>query len=66
MSFLKTAAVADLLGVSYYKIIELLRSRKIPAPQKDSSGDYVWLEGDIQAARAALAAGRNRKVVAHG
>jgi DNA-binding transcriptional MerR regulator len=58
MAFFKTKAVADLLGITYHRLFELIRSNKIPSPQKDSSGDYVWTEQDIERARHALAARR--------
>jgi hypothetical protein len=41
----------------------MLRYEKIPAPQKDSSGDYVWTDEDLDHARKALAAGRTRQAV---
>jgi DNA-binding transcriptional MerR regulator len=58
MRFSKTKAVADLLGITYHRLFELIRSNKITPPQKDSSGDYVWTEQDIERARQALAARR--------
>jgi hypothetical protein len=58
MSFLKSAAVADLLGVPYWRLFDLLRTRKLTPPAKDSSGDYVWLPEDVERARAALRASR--------
>ena len=61
MAFFKTPAVADLIGVSYYRLIGLLRSRRLAPPQKDTSGDYVWSDGDLERARQALAAKNRRK-----
>ena len=58
MGFYKTKAVADLIGITYHRLFELIRSNKIPPPQKDSSGDYIWCEQDIERARQALAARR--------
>jgi DNA-binding transcriptional MerR regulator len=58
MGLFKTKAVADLIGITYHRLFELIRSNKIPPPQKDSSGDYVWCEQDIERARQALAARR--------
>jgi DNA-binding transcriptional MerR regulator len=52
---LKTTAVADLLGVRYANLFYLVRERLIPIPQKDSSGDLVWSEDDVEAARQVLA-----------
>ena len=42
---LKTPAVADLLGVTYHRIIGLLRYRKIPFPARDTSGEFIWTSG---------------------
>jgi hypothetical protein len=55
MAFLKTPAAADLLGVGYWRLIGLLRSKRLAPPQKDSSGDYLWTPEDIERARQALA-----------
>jgi hypothetical protein len=61
MPYLKSRALADQLGITYYRLMELMRSGKLKAPQKDSSGDFVWSEDDVQRAREALAMGRRRK-----
>jgi hypothetical protein len=66
LTYLKTRAVADALGVPYHRLFELLRSRKIAPPPKDSSGDYVWLSEHVEAARQALTAGRRKPAVAEG
>jgi hypothetical protein len=50
-----------MLGVPYYQLFDLLRSRQISAPQKDSSGDYVWTESDVERARQALASRQRRR-----
>jgi hypothetical protein len=63
MGFWKTPAAADLLGVPYHVLFELLRARRIRPPAKDSSGDYVWLAEDIERARLALENRRQRKEV---
>jgi hypothetical protein len=63
MPYMKSRDVADLLGCPYYRLTDLLRSRKIPRPQKDSSGDYVWVDQDVTRARQALQECRQRKVV---
>ena len=55
MPFYKTPAVADLLGVGYYRLIGLLRSRRLAPPQKDSSGDYIWTPEDVERARQVFA-----------
>jgi predicted site-specific integrase-resolvase len=51
IQFLKTAAVARSIGVSYHVLLSWVRFGKIPAPTKDSSGDYVWLLADVERAR---------------
>jgi hypothetical protein len=66
MPFHKTTSVARLLDVPYSRLFDLLRSRQLAAPQKDSSGDYIWTDEDIERARAALAQRQRRKSeVAH-
>jgi hypothetical protein len=49
-------AVADLLGIPYYRLVYLLKARRLVAPAKDSSGDFCWTADDVERARAALAA----------
>ena len=63
MTFRKTPVAADELGVNYYRLIGLLRGRKIPPPSRDSSGDYLWTDADLDRARQALATMRQRKAV---
>jgi hypothetical protein len=58
--YFKTTAVCRLLGRTYHEVIGLVRFDKIPAPSKDTSGDYVWTLADIDRARQALAGGRRR------
>jgi hypothetical protein len=53
--YLKTPAVARLLGVPYWRLSSLIRWGRIEAPAKDSSGHYVWLPDDVERARQALA-----------
>jgi hypothetical protein len=62
---LKTTAAARALGVSYAVLYGLLRDGKIDPPPRDSSGDYVWLPGDVERARSALAA-RGRRTRSGG
>ena len=49
------------LGVTYYRLIGLLRAGKMSSPQKDGSGDYLWSDKDLAAARKALSIDRRRK-----
>jgi len=50
----KTPVAARLLHVPYTRLMSLLRHGKIPAPSKDSSGDYQWSQADLVAARRFL------------
>src|SRR5262249_6703348 len=58
--FLKTSAVARLLGIQYVQLFSLIRNGRLEPPSKDSSGDYVWLPEDVERARQALALLRRR------
>jgi hypothetical protein len=60
----KTPVAARELGVSYNTLINLLRFDKIDPPGRDSSGDYVWTDGDLERAREALSRLQRRKAVA--
>lgn len=57
----KSPVAAQALGISYWSLINLLRSRRLAAPRKDSSGDYLWTKRHLAAARMALGAARRRK-----
>jgi hypothetical protein len=61
ITYAKSAAVARLLNCPYGKLFYLIRTDRLQAPEKDSSGDYVWTPDDIARARAALAAPRKRR-----
>jgi hypothetical protein len=52
---LKTSQVSHVLNVPYHRLINLIRYSLIPPPPKDYSGDYLWGDGDVDAARVALA-----------
>jgi hypothetical protein len=58
---LKTPIAARQLGVRYSRLVSLLRHGKIPAPAKDSSGDYLWAGTDLEAARQAMTVDRRKK-----
>jgi hypothetical protein len=60
----KTPVAARELGVTYHTLIGLLRFDKMQPPPRDSSGDYLWGDQDLENARQALAKLRHRKVVA--
>jgi hypothetical protein len=55
MPHLKSGAAAELLGIPYYTLIELMRAKRLAPPAKDSSGQFVWTEADIERARQAVA-----------
>jgi hypothetical protein len=57
----KTPVAARELGTTYYRLMGLLRSEKIEPPARDSSGDYVWTDGDLERARQALGVDRRRR-----
>lgn len=58
----KTPIAARILGIAESHLHYLVRSHKIPAPQKDSSGDFIWFDTDIERARQALKIDRRRKL----
>jgi hypothetical protein len=59
--FVKTPVAAKQLDIPYSRLISLLRHGKLAAPTKDSSGDYIWTEADVAAAREALLRSRRQK-----
>jgi hypothetical protein len=64
MRFIKTSVAVIELETTYHKLIGLIRFRKIdPLPARDSSGDYLWTDADLDRARAALTAMRQRREV---
>ena len=53
----KTTVAVRELATTYHRLIGLIRFGKIdPIPGRDSSGDYLWSDEDMQRARQALAA----------
>jgi hypothetical protein len=56
--FRKTPVAARMLGISFSRLHSLIRSGKIAAPQKDTSGDFLWSDEDLASARKTLAASR--------
>ena len=56
--FVKTPVAAKQLDIPYSRLISLLRHGKLAAPTKDSSGDYLWTNEDLERARQALASRR--------
>jgi hypothetical protein len=63
--FRKTPAAARELGITYHRLIGLIRFAKIKPPVKDSSGDYIWADADLKRARDALTTDKVRREVSH-
>jgi hypothetical protein len=59
----KTPAAARELGVTVYRLHSLIRGGKLPPPQKDTSGDFIWTDADVDRARRALTLDRRRHAV---
>lgn len=57
----KTPAAAKELGVPYWHLMNLIRYGKLTPPARNESGDFLWTDADLEAARQALA---RRRVVA--
>jgi hypothetical protein len=52
---LKTPAAARSIGTTYHRLMGLIRFAKLdPAPDRDSSGHFVWSPEDLDRARQAL------------
>jgi hypothetical protein len=59
----KSREVCQLLESSYSRLFAAIRDLKIPPPAlRDCSGDFLWSDQEIAAARQALATDRRRKV----
>jgi hypothetical protein len=64
MPYRKTPAAARELGITYHRLIGLVRFDKLDQPpQRDSSGDFIWTDADLERARAALQIDHRRKAV---
>jgi hypothetical protein len=60
----KTPVAARELGTTYHRLIGLIRFNKIdPIPARDTSGDFIWGDEDMDRARQALAAARRGKEI---
>ena len=58
---IKTMLAVRALDTTYHRLIGLLRFNKLnPPPEKDSSGDYIWSQEDLERARKALTVDRRR------
>ncbi len=57
-NYYKTPAAARKVGISYTRLIGLMRYDKVAPPERDTSGDFVWTDADLLAAyRYCLATG---------
>ena len=61
MTFFKTPVAAERAGTNYHHLMSLIRCKRIRTPAKDSSGDYVWTQQDIEAAREVIEQRNSRK-----
>jgi len=50
----KTGEVARLINITKRTLQNWLESGKIPQPQKDMNGYYIWTEMDVHAAQSYL------------
>jgi DNA-binding transcriptional MerR regulator len=50
----KTGEVAQLINVTKRTLQNWLESEKIPRPQKDFNGYYIWSDSDVRAAQSYL------------
>jgi DNA-binding transcriptional MerR regulator len=50
----KTGEVAQLINITKRTLQNWLELEKIPRPQKDLNGYYIWTEMDIKAAQSYL------------
>jgi hypothetical protein len=62
IAYVKTPEAAKSIGVSYHRLINLVRFGKISPPARDSSGDFLWTPDDLQRAREAFEARRREPV----
>ena len=53
VTYHKTPIAVKLIGCTIGQLLWLIRSGRLERPEKDSSGDYMWTDADIAAARAA-------------
>jgi hypothetical protein len=57
----KTPVAALELDITQSHLHYLVRARKVKPPARDSSGDFLWSDADLEAARRALAIDRRRR-----
>jgi hypothetical protein len=64
MPYLKSREVTALLKIPYSRLISILRSGKLPQPDKDVSGDLIWSPRDVANVRRALSTPKRREKIA--
>lgn len=57
----KTPVAARESGITYHRLISLMRYGKLTPPARDSSGDFIWTDADMERIRQALALPRVRR-----
>ena len=57
----KTPIAAAHLGIEPKSLIAMIRCRRIVAPLRDSSGDFLWSAKDLAEVRRALSIDRRRR-----
>lgn len=53
-TYRKTPVAVEEAGTTYTKAMSLIRTRKMAPPAKDSSGDFIWGDEDVERLRQAL------------
>ena len=51
---MRTAEVAKMLGVPYYRLLYLIRSGRIDKPERSELGDFLWSRDLIATVRRIL------------
>jgi hypothetical protein len=62
MPYRKSPVAAREAGITYAQLIGLMRYGHLEPPQRDSSGDFIWTDADMERVRAVLAARRRPEV----
>lgn len=60
----KTPVAAQELGITYAQLIGLMRYGHLSPPKRDTSGDYIWTDADLERARESLCHLRKKPEVA--
>jgi hypothetical protein len=57
LPFVSSTAAARALGLTYWRLLGLIRSCRIKPPRRDHAGRFLWTARDLDAAREALGKG---------